>query len=389
MNRSRISYAQNNEDIIIDTILRGLKKGFYIDVGANHPSIHSVTKVFYDRGWRGMNIEPSPRMFKLLEKERPRDINLNIGVAEKSGILRLRIYHTDDQLEGLSTFSPEMKKEHHSGGDTVTQNYSDISVPVESLSALLQRYVKEPIAFMKVDVEGLEYDVLAGNDWRQYRPSLLCIESNHIVKDWRRLVKSAGYVPVYTDGLNSYFVAREALTIYARKDLGAEIVEALYGSIKAHHLGEIQRIKSFEHQQQDSVKEIARQHLKIGELEAGLDYLKSQIEDQRKLTRQLKNLYATLDSKVMNTIEYRGRLHKKKMKVVRLPKQRWGSIPRKEVLAIAREHDAKKYLRYLPQKNSIKLRYRLARKAYVITTHSAKKGARGAYLIVRARGGAR
>jgi hypothetical protein len=54
-----VSYAQNYEDILLGRALRK-SEGFYIDVGANHPVFHSVTKLFHDRGWRGINVEPSP-----------------------------------------------------------------------------------------------------------------------------------------------------------------------------------------------------------------------------------------------------------------------------------------------------------------------------------------
>ena len=76
-----ISYAQNREDVYINWLLSGKNKGFYVDVGANDPVHDSVTKFFYDRGWSGINIEPINEHYKNLTKERPRDINLQIGVA--------------------------------------------------------------------------------------------------------------------------------------------------------------------------------------------------------------------------------------------------------------------------------------------------------------------
>ena len=36
-----------------------IPSGFYIDVGACHPVVHSVTKLFYERGWNGINIDRS------------------------------------------------------------------------------------------------------------------------------------------------------------------------------------------------------------------------------------------------------------------------------------------------------------------------------------------
>jgi peptide methionine sulfoxide reductase MsrB len=65
--RKIISYAQNREDVIIDAFFPDLKKGFYVDIGAADPNYDSVTKFFYEKGWSGINIEPNPQLFKLLE----------------------------------------------------------------------------------------------------------------------------------------------------------------------------------------------------------------------------------------------------------------------------------------------------------------------------------
>ena len=42
-----ITYAQDKEDVILASILKGVMEGFYVDVGANSPDIYSETKLFY------------------------------------------------------------------------------------------------------------------------------------------------------------------------------------------------------------------------------------------------------------------------------------------------------------------------------------------------------
>ena len=66
-----ISYAQNREDVILNGFFEGRDKGFYVDVGAGNPVDDSVTKLFYDKGWHGINIEPIPHIYKELEKQTP------------------------------------------------------------------------------------------------------------------------------------------------------------------------------------------------------------------------------------------------------------------------------------------------------------------------------
>src|SRR3989344_2532261 len=61
------SYSQWGEDIIIDKLLGMKNKGFYIDIGAYDPIRFSNTQRFYNKGWKGINIEPDPiRINKLI-----------------------------------------------------------------------------------------------------------------------------------------------------------------------------------------------------------------------------------------------------------------------------------------------------------------------------------
>ena len=46
------SFSQRGEDLILDGMFEGKRNGFYVDIGANHPSFLSNTRRFYDRGWR-------------------------------------------------------------------------------------------------------------------------------------------------------------------------------------------------------------------------------------------------------------------------------------------------------------------------------------------------
>jgi hypothetical protein len=69
-------YSQTGEDAILAHLLFGHDSGFYVDVGAFHPTKYSNTYYFYQRGWTGINIEPTPGQTDLFRKLRPRDINL-------------------------------------------------------------------------------------------------------------------------------------------------------------------------------------------------------------------------------------------------------------------------------------------------------------------------
>lgn len=217
------TYAQYNEDTIMLALLHDVDEGYYVDVGANYPTIDSVTKLFYERGWRGINIEPIKSLHRQLENERPEDINLQCGAGQETGKATLREYK---ELPGHSTFDPSQKLAH---GQTLCEDYE---VEIRPLKDILDEFKPPQIHFIKIDVEGFGKQVVEGNDWSKYRPEIICIEANHVTVDWRPEIAKAKYRLFIADGLNEYYVAEESWT---RTDSFAErIVELDYHALKQH-----------------------------------------------------------------------------------------------------------------------------------------------------------
>lgn len=209
MSQDRIvSYAQNREDLILSAFFHDVEEGTYVDVGANSPVQYSVTKYFYDRNWRGVNIEPSKNLFHELQKARLRDTNLNIGVSDNEGTLTLREYPRSD---GLTTFSKKLQETYAKNPTGYTEDYQEYEVEVLPLRTILKEHAASHVNFLKVDAEGLEYEVLSGNDWKKYRPEIVCVEANHVLKDWRKILTDNKYTLVFNDGLNEYYLAEESM----------------------------------------------------------------------------------------------------------------------------------------------------------------------------------
>ncbi len=80
-----ISHAQNGEDVVLRRAFADREGGFYIDIGACHPVEDSVTLHFYERGWRGVNVEPDRALFDRLTAARPRDVNLCVAIGQERG----------------------------------------------------------------------------------------------------------------------------------------------------------------------------------------------------------------------------------------------------------------------------------------------------------------
>jgi FkbM family methyltransferase len=166
------SFSSAGEDMILRHILGSDKtQGFYVDIGAVHPTLFSNTYFFYSYGWRGLNVEACPGSKEIFDKVRPRDINLEIGVARESGNLT---YYVVDEASTMNSFSIEFLR-HLGIEDSVKRT---ISVAVRPLSEIFDQYLPEnlKIDFMSVDVEGKDLEVLESNNWSQYRPTLVVVE---------------------------------------------------------------------------------------------------------------------------------------------------------------------------------------------------------------------
>ncbi|ROM99450.1 MULTISPECIES: FkbM family methyltransferase [Pseudomonas] len=208
-----ISYAQNFEDIRLWRALQSVENGFYLDVGANHPTDDSVTRAFYDRGWRGINIEPVPAYYDALCQQRPHDINLQCVAGENAE--SLTFYTIADT--GLSTVEASVAQQHRDAGMDVRNQ----TVQSRTLASICEQYVQDrPIHFLKIDVEGHEETVLRGMDFSRWRPWIILIETPWARdQTWETLVTGAGYQSILFDGINTYYLAEEHLALKPAFDI--------------------------------------------------------------------------------------------------------------------------------------------------------------------------
>src|SRR5262249_28115932 len=80
-----LSHTQNPEDDHLSLAFAGQVTGRYIDVGAGHPVADNVSCWFYERGWRGIVIEPQPELASLYGRLRPRDTVVQGLVGRSNG----------------------------------------------------------------------------------------------------------------------------------------------------------------------------------------------------------------------------------------------------------------------------------------------------------------
>lgn len=202
------SFAQEGEDRVLLRLLEGGAKGFYVDVGAHHPSRFSNTRLFYDRGWHGINIEPSPAAIEAFAATRRRDQNLQLGIAEQPGELIYYVFNDP----ALNTFDAALMREREA--QTTYRVVGTRKVAVERLDAVLARHLPrgQAIDFLSVDVEGYDLQVLRSSDWARFRPRVVLVEA----LDFRLEQAARHPIHAFLSGVRYELVAKTLNTLFYR-----------------------------------------------------------------------------------------------------------------------------------------------------------------------------
>jgi FkbM family methyltransferase len=261
-----VSFSQNAEDVRLWRVFHEVRDGFYVDVGANDPATWSVTKLFYDAGWNGINVEPGPT-YDLLAKARPRDVNVRAAVRLDRGTSDFWITHPET---GLSTCHPDV----HAHVPELIDRFERVTVDTVRLEQVLGEHASDrAIQFLKIDVEGAEAEVIASSDWTRFRPAVVVVEavatmdSRPTHEAWEPMLLAADYQFAVFDGLNRFYVAAEC----------AHLAAAL-----AYPIGVLDRYVTVEH------VELERSVLELRAAATAADRRAAQLGDEvEQLRRQL------------------------------------------------------------------------------------------------------
>ena len=164
------SYSQNGEDMLLRSVMQQSLpkdfKGFFVDIGAHHPFRFSNTAYFYEQGWQGINIEPTPEAIELFNKNRERDINLNIGIGARR------------ETRTLYQFTNSSLNSFDKPADSTQEVVGTVDVQIMPLADVLDANLPNgaTINFMSIDIAGLSTGLLESNNWEKYKPQFLLIE---------------------------------------------------------------------------------------------------------------------------------------------------------------------------------------------------------------------
>lgn len=202
-------YTRNFEDVMLCRALQGIERGCFVDVGANHPVVDSNTYALYERGWRGIAVEPQAAYAGPWQQLRPQDVFLAVAAGASVGETRFFHVPQNGQMGTSTAASAESYREQ--GLQVIEQRAT-----MMTLTGILEAHLGgRELHLLSIDVEGGERDVLLGMDFSRYRPWIMIVEAvrpgtpvpSH--ETWERMLRAARYEPVYFDGVNRFYVAQE------------------------------------------------------------------------------------------------------------------------------------------------------------------------------------
>jgi FkbM family methyltransferase len=162
----------------------------YCDIGANHPRKLSNTFALYQRGARGILVEPDPQQADLLRRHRPRDTILNVGAAfDERRTARLKRFNSsvfntfsDAQVDLVLNSSKNWR------ADQLQGIQSEVEIELVDVNDILSQ--GDALHFLSIDVEGVELPILQAVDFNRFRPKMICIEAS---ADFNSILNPYGY----------------------------------------------------------------------------------------------------------------------------------------------------------------------------------------------------
>lgn len=186
------SFSQLGQDLEVLKFYNNKMDGFFIEIGASDgielSNTYLLEKMY---NWKGICVEPVPKRFTLLCKNRPNSLCYDYAVYNESNkSVIFDIANNYDLLSGISA-----NIDCHIS--TVNANKTQITVNTISLNDLLEKSnAPEFIDYMSIDTEGSELEILKTFNFEKYRFGLIHLEHNYLEPkrtQIRNLLTSNGY----------------------------------------------------------------------------------------------------------------------------------------------------------------------------------------------------
>ena len=139
------------------------------------PSVHlSNTYLFYQRGWSGITVEPTPGIAEEFHAIRPRDEHLCCAVIPTSNSTTIPFF-CFAQPSPYNTASEAQARAHAARTGCI---YETLQLPCMTLGQILDTHLptERQLDLLCTDCEGMDAAILTGFDWQRFVPKVVIFE---------------------------------------------------------------------------------------------------------------------------------------------------------------------------------------------------------------------
>lgn len=189
--------SQQEEEQLVRDFFDGETTGFFVEVGANHPTEGSQTWHLEQAGWTGVLVEPQPDLAAFLVTARRNSKVFAVACTSPDNAGQAMALHVAGPMSGLD-------RGKMAAGAEVAYT---VMVPTRTLDSILaEAEAPVPVDLLSVDVEGHEIEVLSGLNFAHWQPLLILVEDHVGNLRTHRYLKSKGYRLIRRLGFNGWYV---------------------------------------------------------------------------------------------------------------------------------------------------------------------------------------
>lgn len=206
----RFSNPPSVEQMLVRQYFGSSSDGFFVDVGANHPTVDSQSRHLEQLGWNGLLIEPLPAYCDMLRAER------------RGIVVQCACSSPENHGKKLSLISAGVHSTLNASPIALgAQSCEIIEVECRTLDSVLEEQGVEPgFEFISIDIEGHEMEMFEGFDLKRWKPRLVLLEDHVVGHEKHNHMVSKGYHLILRTGLNSWYVnERYSFSIMARLEM--------------------------------------------------------------------------------------------------------------------------------------------------------------------------
>jgi FkbM family methyltransferase len=176
-------YSQYNQDRNLENaIFKGYKNGVFVDVGA-YDGVDINNTLYFEttNNWRGINIEPIEKVYKRLNSNRKKSINIKAVISDEEELIEYVIFN--NELEMLSGIKKNYSDLQNIRVDSEMKSLQEELkttqlIKTKRLETILDEYNILNINYLSIDVEGSELNVVKSINFEKVLIDVIGFENN-------------------------------------------------------------------------------------------------------------------------------------------------------------------------------------------------------------------